>query len=191
MSMNKPVLFLSGPYGFSQISARGMALLIEILSKHFRVVNPFEDDFNARAGEEIARLGESLLGLSHDKGPSENGEISYNAIPPRLQDLSMAIAGRNEQLLRESSIVLAILDGPDVDSGTASEIGLAYALGKPIFGYRSDFRMAGDNPGTVVNLQVEYFIRKSGGSIIRTPDELASTIPKMLELISKTSGGKE
>jgi nucleoside 2-deoxyribosyltransferase len=36
--------------------------------------------------------------------------------------------------------VVAILDGPDSDSGTCVEIGYARALGKPIIGVRTDFR---------------------------------------------------
>ena len=36
--------------------------------------------------------------------------------------------------------VVAILDGPDSDSGTCVEIGYARALGKPIIGIRTDFR---------------------------------------------------
>ena len=62
--------------------------------------------------------------------------------------------------------MVAVLDGPDVDSGTAAEIGFASALGKPIVGYRSDLRLSGDNEGTTVNLQVEYFVRKTGGTIV-------------------------
>lgn len=46
----------------------------------------------------------------------------------------------------------------DVDSGTAAEIGFAYALGKPVVGWRSDCRQAGDNAASVVNLQVEHFL---------------------------------
>ena len=59
-----------------------------------------------------------------------------------------------------------MLDGADVDSGTAAEIGYAFARGKPIVGYRGDVRLAGDNEAAVVNLQVEYFIRASGGTIV-------------------------
>ena len=62
--------------------------------------------------------------------------------------------------------MLAVLDGTDVDSGTASEIGYAYAKGKPMVGYRGDFRLSSDNEGGVVNLQVQYFILTSGGSIV-------------------------
>jgi len=42
--------------------------------------------------------------------------------------------------VRDADQLLACLDGPDVDSGTCVEIGYAIALGKPILGYRTDFR---------------------------------------------------
>jgi len=36
--------------------------------------------------------------------------------------------------------LLAWLDGPDADSGTAFEVGYAFAKGKPVVGVRTDFR---------------------------------------------------
>src|SRR5579871_6006345 len=47
-------------------------------------------------------------------------------------------AGRsNHAMLERADAVLAILDGPDVDSGTASEIGFAAARGTPVVGLRT------------------------------------------------------
>lgn len=43
--------------------------------------------------------------------------------------------------LKDSDIIIANLDGADVDSGTAWEIGYASSLNKPIIGIRSDVRM--------------------------------------------------
>jgi nucleoside 2-deoxyribosyltransferase len=63
-----------------------------------------------------------------------------------------------------------------VDSGTASEIGYACAKGKPILGYRGDFRLSADNEGSMVNLQVEHFIRQSGGDIVTS---LADALAKL------------
>ena len=85
---------------------------------------------------------------------------------------NLETAAKNEEAIRICLMVVAVLDGADVDSGTASEIGFAYALGKQIYGYRSDFRMAGDNEGSLVNLQVEYWIENSGGCIVSNLDEL-------------------
>jgi len=42
--------------------------------------------------------------------------------------------------IRASDVVVAILDGADVDSGVGFEIGLAYALGIPVIGLRTDYR---------------------------------------------------
>ncbi len=91
-----------------------------------------------------------------------------------LHRVSMRIAGRNALLLRSCGRVLAVLDGPDVDSGTASEIGYAFGLGKGIDGYRGDFRRAGENDGVTINLQVQYWIEQSGGRIVHSLDELES-----------------
>ncbi|MDK2893148.1 nucleoside 2-deoxyribosyltransferase [Methanohalophilus sp.] len=54
----------------------------------------------------------------------------------------------------KSNLVVAILDGGcDVDSGTAWEIGYAWARGIPVVGLRTDFRTLGIE-GTV-NLMIE------------------------------------
>ena len=46
--------------------------------------------------------------------------------------------------LEECELVVAVLDGPDVDSGTSFEIGYAYARGIPIIGIRTDYRKSQD-----------------------------------------------
>lgn len=43
--------------------------------------------------------------------------------------------------VEKADIILANLDGPDVDSGTAWEVGYALGLGKPVVAYRTDFRV--------------------------------------------------
>lgn len=91
----------------------------------------------------------------------------------KLHALSMQIADQNASLLQSCDGVLAVLDGCDVDSGTASEIGYAFGLGnKIIHGYRGDFRRSGENEGVHINLQVEYWIEKSGGKIVFSLEEL-------------------
>ena len=46
------------------------------------------------------------------------------------------------------------------------------ARGKVVCGLRTDFRLAGDNIGAIVNLQVQYFIEASGGAVVTTVEEL-------------------
>ena len=52
-------------------------------------------------------------------------------------------------------LVLAVLDGPSVDDGTAWEVGYAYARGLPAWGLRTDFRSAGDTAQSLVNCMIE------------------------------------
>lgn len=40
----------------------------------------------------------------------------------------------------KSDVIIAFLEGPDVDSGTCIELGIAYSLKKRIIGIRTDFR---------------------------------------------------
>jgi nucleoside 2-deoxyribosyltransferase len=82
----------------------------------------------------------------------------------------------NRAAIDAARAVVAVLDGTDVDSGTAAEIGYAFARGKLIVGYRGDFRLSADNEGSTVNLQVEYFIRASGGTIVERYEDLGPAL---------------
>jgi nucleoside 2-deoxyribosyltransferase len=99
--------------------------------------------------------------------------------------LNVEIAGNNRRAIDECNGVIAVLDGVDVDSGTAAEIGYGFAKGKPILGYRGDFRLSADNEGSKVNLQVEYFIRQSGGQIITSIEEFPDAVEKLRSLMRK------
>ena len=93
-----------------------------------------------------------------------------------LEVANAEAARANQRAIDRADAVVAVLDGADVDSGTAAEIGYAFALGKRIVGYRGDFRLAGDNEAAVVNLQVEYFIRASGGTIVTRVSDLSRAL---------------
>jgi nucleoside 2-deoxyribosyltransferase len=53
-----------------------------------------------------------------------------------------------------SDLVVACMDGPDPDSGTAWECGYAFGKGKPVVCYRTDFRITGDTKGAPYNLML-------------------------------------
>jgi len=97
--------------------------------------------------------------------------------------LNRRIAARNRQAMQHVSCMVASLEGPDVDSGTASEIGYyagvhpgwAMMRRRPIFAWRTDWRETGEE-GATVNLQVEYWIELSGGVIVPSLDELYSVV---------------
>jgi nucleoside 2-deoxyribosyltransferase len=90
--------------------------------------------------------------------------------------LNREIGATNRAAIDRADGVIAVLDGTDVDSGTAAEIGYAFARGKLIVGYRGDFRLSADNEGAAVNLQVEFFIHESGGAIVSRYEDLKSCL---------------
>jgi nucleoside 2-deoxyribosyltransferase len=82
----------------------------------------------------------------------------------RYGEFELTVGKRTEEGIRKARIVIANLDGTDVDAGTAAEIGFAYAIGRTCYGWRSDWRRSGELCGGLA-LQVSYFIRRSGGLI--------------------------
>lgn len=59
--------------------------------------------------------------------------------------------------LDHSDLVVSVVDGADADSGTAWEMGYAYARGIPVVAIRTDFRMVGYHER--VNLMLEQSAR--------------------------------
>lgn len=56
-------------------------------------------------------------------------------------------------------VLVAVLDGPDADSGTCFEVGYAYAHGKPIIGLRTDFRKSQEKGlNIMLSRACSYFI---------------------------------
>ena len=76
------------------------------------------------------------------------------------------------EALAQCDLVVALLDGPQVDDGTAWEIGYAHCRGIPVIGIRTDFRQAGDVPGALVNAMIHGSCRV----IVRSVDELVGVL---------------
>jgi len=98
-----------------------------------------------------------------------DGQISGwgPAAPRRIME-------RCRDALDTARLVVAWIDGTQVDDGTAWEIGYAHAKGKPVHGIRTDFRQAGDTSHSVVNAMVEGACL----TISRTLPELLSTLKR-------------
>lgn len=84
---------------------------------------------------------------------------------------------QNLLALDRCPIVVAILDGPQVDDGTAWEVGYHYARGGRVLGIRTDFRNAGESPQSRANAMIEF----SCICIVNSPDQLLLNLEKMLE----------
>jgi nucleoside 2-deoxyribosyltransferase len=155
-------IYLAGPFGFSEAGRvfHNVMLVPAIEALGHRVLDPWA----LADAKKIAKVTAMAYGVKkRDAWAKLNREIG---------------AG-NARAIDRSDAVFAVLDGVDIDSGTAAEIGYAFARGKPILGYRGDFRLSADNEGASVNLQVEYFIRKSGGAIITSIEQMPAALRKI------------
>lgn len=158
-------VYLASPLGFAASTKGFMAELKAALGAIVAVDNPW--DFGGpELGAEFARA-RAISG--HDERRDA------------LHAINIRIAAKNEEAIRRCDFVVAVLDGVDVDSGTASEIGFAAGLGKPSFGLRTDSRLAGDNLGSRVNLQVEYWIEHGGGQVVTEIAALLAAVQAWLD----------
>ena len=146
-----PAIYVASPLGFSEPGERYLEELLHpaLIVAGFSILDPW-----ATGRELIANAGDGA----------------------DLATLNHALGDANAELIRRSTALFAVLDGTDVDSGTAAEIGFASALGLPIEALRTDFRMAGDNPAAPVNLQVLHFVHATGGSLHTTLDEAVAAL---------------
>jgi nucleoside 2-deoxyribosyltransferase len=94
----------------------------------------------------------------------------------RWQQIDAAVGRANQEMIDPAETIVAVLDGVDVESGTASEIGDGFPKGKVIYGLRTDFLETGENDGGLVNLQVRYVIDASGESVATTVDDLLAVM---------------
>jgi nucleoside 2-deoxyribosyltransferase len=161
--MSRKRIYLASPLGFAGSTRPFMETLIPALAEHVDIENPWDD---LRFESEFAAVA-ALDSVAERR--------------QRLQVVNRELGRANASRIDASDGVFAILDGIDVDSGTAAEIGYAFAKGKYVCGLRTDFRLAGDNEASLVNLQVQYFIEASGGRVVTTVEELlhlAETFPR-------------
>jgi nucleoside 2-deoxyribosyltransferase len=157
---DKKRIYLASPLGFAASTRGFMSETVALLSDVVTVVNPW-DDVSFAADFERAR---SLTDIDERR--------------VALHRINLGIGAKNERMIRSVDMLVAVLDGVDVDSGTAGEMGFAYGLGKPVYGLRTDFRVTGDNEAAGVNLQLRYFIEQSGGAYFTTVADLINGLRK-------------
>ena len=154
-----PRIYLASPLGFSEAG------------RHFygTVLVPF-----------VAGLGYEVLDPWALADQAKIDAVQRRPYGPEKRDawrtLNREIGATNRAAIDRADGMVAVLDGTDVDSGTAAEIGYAFARGKLIVGYRGDFRLSADNEGSTVNLQVEFFIHESGGAIVSRYEDLQACL---------------
>lgn len=162
----RSAIYIASPLGFSAPTRfyYEKELLPRLATEGYELLDPWADED-----------GQLALALGRANGHKHSDERRAE-----LERVDKLLGERNVRLINRADAILAILDGTDVDSGTAAEIGYAAAQGRPIVGLRTDFRRTGENEGCTVNLQVEYFIRASGGSIVLDLGAAISTLTELL-----------
>lgn len=158
-----PTIYIASPLGFTDAGRiySNTVLLPAVRATGFEPRDPWA------VSPEIERV------FALDRDDPERAQL--------LGETNRLVGRLNADMIRSADAVLAILDGNDVDSGTAAEIGYAAALHRPIVGLRSDLRVTGDNEVTLVNLQVEWFIIESGGRLTtKLDDALAALVDIVL-----------
>lgn len=103
-----------------------------------------ERDFNILLRDRLVEMGFAVF------LPQEDGNDTQFS---RMEDRQRIIFENDVRGIDGSDIVVAVLDGgSDVDSGTAWEMGYAYAKGMPVLGLKTDFRTFGDEG--IINLMM-------------------------------------
>ena len=149
----RPRCYLASPLGFSEAGRVYYAeRYVPALAEHVEPVDPWA----LSLPEEFAAAREA----------------------GREPAFAIEVGERNATAIRGSQLLIAHLDGQEVDAGTAAEVGYAAALGLPCLGVRSDLRASGE-PGMRVNLQLEAFIVLSGGFIASSLDELVARLAQL------------
>lgn len=114
---------------------------------------------------------------SFQKDRLENAQIiwPHEIVPCQASRQQIFLA--NLQALSECDVMVAMLDGPQVDDGTAWEIGYFFLQSKKILGLRTDFHRAGETDISRVNLMIECSCLAVAGSL----EELAMHLKRLLD----------
>ncbi len=102
-----------------------------------------ERDYNKRLAKKIGENPDFIVFLPQEISPDKSNKI----------DPMFPIYEGCRDLIVDSDIILAIVDGSDVDSGVAWELGYATAKGIPSICVRTDIRKS---EGNGVNVMIEF-----------------------------------
>lgn len=137
-----------------------------------------ERDFNRALAKGLeSRIPNCVISLPQEYAKTISGKMAF------VEDMFDYCV----RSIVKSDVIVAVLDGPDVDAGTCVEIGYAYAHKKPIIGVRTDFRASEDRG---VNLMVSkactevIWLRDSSTEL----DYVLNEIIRAIERLPSSSG---
>ncbi len=132
----------------------------------------------------IRKTKKDIESLAESHGKQVNVIWPYELITQSEIDqlgakAKLEIFSRCKSHLDTADLMIALLDGSQVDDGTAWEIGYFYARRRPeqkIIGIRTDFRRAGESEGAIVNGMIEG----ACDLIVRSRDELMGVVSDLV-----------
>lgn len=107
---------------------------------------------------------------------------------------SIMIADLDTRELLQSDVMIAVIDGVEIDAGVASEIGVFYMTGKPIIALYTDIRQFGRNNSDKIkallddgvenqfmyrNLYTVGLIKKSG-KVVNSIEDLIKEVEELI-----------
>lgn len=146
------LIYIAGPL-FSQAEQEFLEKIVDKLSRE-AFLDPFSNFF-----------------LPHRDG----GELGKGPTRDFIFDLDV-------DKISSADIIIALLDGQDVDSGTCIELGYAYAHRKKIFGLLTDFRAycTNDNEPHRPNLMV-WGVCEKGQTLFKDLEELSCAFSRYVQ----------
>jgi len=142
MKRNMPKIYVASPLGFSpEYRSYREKIKARLVQLGYEIFDPWEQPFSKAIRE-------------------ASGIKDYHNRISAFTRLARDIGSVNEKAIRECDILLVVLDGAEVDSGTAAEIGFAVGIGKRCYSLRTDRRDSGEF-GLPLNLQVLHFTEKT------------------------------
>jgi nucleoside 2-deoxyribosyltransferase len=121
-----------------------------------------EQDFNFKVAKRLREEGFEVW-FAQESSFSQN-----NAHKEKKNIFESCISA-----LKASDVLVAVLDGIQVDAGVAFEVGFARALEKPVVGFKTDFRVF--SVGGEVNLMLD-------ASLVKICKSLEEVINSLIEL---------
>ncbi|KJE49683.1 MULTISPECIES: nucleoside 2-deoxyribosyltransferase [unclassified Acidiplasma] len=134
--------------------------------------NEMEVEFNNKVDAFVRNLGFTTYLPQRDGGEDE--KLLRN--PELYPEASRRVFERDVQALKNSRILLMLIDGRVPDEGACVELGMAYAYNKICIGFQTDIRKFS---GMQNNLMIDYSFTYN---IAHTWDELREILLKIKNL---------
>ena len=138
--------------------------------------NEAEREFNRQVVATIQDLGYSTWFPQEDVGVLTDLMDELGMTLPEVRD---HIFDLNIKEVQEADLVVFVLDGRVPDEGACIEAGIAWAMKKPVYGLKTDFRN-GEPGGN--NVMIDGIITKTVGSI----EELRQVLEPIHTLVDLT-----